>query len=259
MQGTVNSLSDWRKAASALNRVRDLLNSTRAEPQVEAAVPPGEWWLRSNRRAQYRRQGDDPALGSVDDVTVSQRRKLRPKKPGQPLEPVRTVLEPWIPDPGASTCPYPYRPMPDYIAAEHAATGDIVLDRVSFAYPMRAKKNVLQDVSITLRHGEVTALVGRSGAGKSTVASLLSRFYMPNTGTITMGGIDIHAWSRKAWTEAVALVSQEPALFSATVADNVAYGRPRASREEIEVAAKAANAHDFIVGLENGCVSCFRC
>jgi ABC-type multidrug transport system fused ATPase/permease subunit len=234
--------------------VRELLNSTRAEPQVEAAVPPGEWWLRANRRAQHRRQGNDPATGSIDDASVSQRRKLRPVEPGLPLQPVRTVLDPWIPEPGSASCPYPYRPMPDYIAAEHATTGDIVLDCVSFAYPMRSGKNVLHDVDITIRHGEVTALVGRSGAGKSTVASLISRFYMPNTGVITMGGIDIHAWSRQAWTEAVALVSQEPALFSATVADNIAYGRPRASREDVQMAAKAANAHDFIVGLENGCV-----
>jgi ABC-type dipeptide/oligopeptide/nickel transport system ATPase component len=118
---------------------------------------------------------------------------------------------------------------------------------------MRANAHVLRNVSLTLRHGEITALVGRSGAGKSTVASLISRFYTPDRGLITMGGIDIHAWSRTAWADAVALVAQEPVLFSATVADNIAYGRPRSTREEIQAAAEAANAHDFIMQLEHRC------
>jgi ABC-type multidrug transport system fused ATPase/permease subunit len=135
----------------------------------------------------------------------------------------------------------------------YAATGDIALKGVTFAYPMRPSSPVLSDVNVTLRHGEVTAIVGRSGAGKSTVASLISRFYTPDMGVITMGGVDIHAWSRCAWSDAVALVAQEPVLFAGTVADNIAYGRPRAMQADIRAAAEAANAHEFITGLEDGC------
>ena len=70
-----------------------------------------------------------------------------------------------------------------------------------------------------------------------------------------MGGVDIYAWSRAAWADAVALVAQEPSLFSATVADNIAYGRPHASMAEIQTAAEAANAHEFICDLEHGCAT----
>jgi ABC-type multidrug transport system fused ATPase/permease subunit len=83
------------------------------------------------------------------------------------------------------------------------------------------------------------------------VANLISRFYTPDRGLVTMGGVDIHAWSRTAWADAVALVAQEPVLFSATVADNIAYGRPCASMAEIQAAAEAANAHEFIHDLEH--------
>ena len=135
----------------------------------------------------------------------------------------------------------------------YAATGDIVLDGVSFAYPSRSKADVLENVSLRIRHGSITALVGRSGAGKSTIAALISRFYTPDAGLITMGGIDVHAWSRRAWSEAVAMVAQDPVLFAASVADNIAYGRTRATRAEVVAAAEAANAHEFIEALEHGC------
>jgi ABC-type multidrug transport system fused ATPase/permease subunit len=153
-----------------------------------------------------------------------------------------------------SECPYPYRPMPDEVAMQ-CARGDIVLQDVSFSYPMRPDVQVLHNVGFTIARGQVTALVGRSGAGKSTVVSLLSRFYAPCRGTVCMGGMDIFAWSRDAWSASVALVAQDPVLFAATIADNIAYGSPRASEESITAAAKAANAHDFIMKLPEGYVA----
>ena len=112
---------------------------------------------------------------------------------------------------------------------------------------------MLRDVNLTLRRGTVTALVGRSGAGKSTVAALLSRFYLPQAGEILLDGADASTFTRGEWARAIAMVSQEPVLFSGTIADNIAYGRfGKCSFEEIRAAAEAANAHEFIVQLPDG-------
>eukprot|EP00892_Ulva_mutabilis_P003325 jgi/Ulvmu1/1364/UM011_0092.1 len=251
-QGTVNTLADVRKATSALERVRELLSSTRAEPQVEAAIPPGEWWLPRNERASAARNGNGDS-GAGNGTRSSNGAATKPARPGE-------QLEPWLPaetdaQPGAdktgSTCPYPFRPMPDDLAHK-LAYGDIALQNVSFAYPMQPERVILQDVNFTLKRGKITALVGRSGAGKSTVVSLIERLYTPQQGSITMGGMDISAWSRDAWASSVALVAQDPVLFTATIADNIAYGAPRASRADIIGAASAANAHEFIEELPDG-------
>ena len=140
--------------------------------------------------------------------------------------------------------------------------GDIVLNKVSFAYPGREDSDVLRGVDLTLARGQVTALVGSSGAGKSTVTQLLCRFYDPGSGSVTVGGIDLRdGFESVDWLDAVALVGQEPKLFSGTVRENIAYGRAgrtgpdgtnAPTTEEIEAAAKAANAHEFILDLPDG-------
>lgn len=112
---------------------------------------------------------------------------------------------------------------------------------------------MLQDVSLTLKRGTVTALVGRSGAGKSTVAAVLSRFYDPQSGGIYLAGTPASNFTRGEWARAVAMVSQEPVLFSGTISDNIAYGRfGKCSMEDIQAAAEAANAHEFIMRLPDG-------
>jgi ABC-type multidrug transport system fused ATPase/permease subunit len=105
----------------------------------------------------------------------------------------------------------------------------------------------------------MTALVGGSGSGKSTIAALLSRFYAPAEGAVTLAGHCIQQFSHTAWSDAVGLVSQEPVLFSGTIADNIAYGdrsagggEDPARRARVELAAIAANAHAFICQLPNG-------
>lgn len=116
-----------------------------------------------------------------------------------------------------------------------------------------AHAQVLESLNLTLPHGSVTALVGRSGAGKTTVAALLSRFYEPQSGGIYLDGKPAADFSRGEWANAVAMVSQEPVLFAGTIADNISYGRfGKCSQEEIEDAATAANAHDFILQLPDG-------
>ena len=137
-------------------------------------------------------------------------------------------------------------------AAETASTGDLELRDVTFSYPMRPGVRVLRSLSLRLPHGKVTALVGRSGAGKSTVAALIERLYQPEAGDILLGGRPIAEFSRPDWVATVTAVSQEPVLFSGSIYDNIAYARPHATQEEVERAAQAANAHDFILQLPNG-------
>ncbi|HET9595763.1 MAG TPA: ABC transporter transmembrane domain-containing protein [Anaeromyxobacteraceae bacterium] len=130
--------------------------------------------------------------------------------------------------------------------------GRLAWEGVHFAYPTRPEVGVLQGIDLAVDAGEVVALVGPSGAGKSTVAQLLSRFYDPQAGTVRLDGRDLRhldpGWLRRQ----VGVVSQEPILFSGTVAENVRYGRPGASEEEVVAAARAANAHDFVARFPDG-------
>ena len=111
---------------------------------------------------------------------------------------------------------------------------------------------MLSNVSFEVKPGEMIAFVGPSGAGKSTVASLLPRFYDVTTGSITIDGEDIRKVTLNSLREQVGIVPQETVLFNGSVYDNILYGRLDATREEVEAAAKAANAHDFIMQLPNG-------
>jgi ABC-type multidrug transport system fused ATPase/permease subunit len=130
--------------------------------------------------------------------------------------------------------------------------GRIAWEGVRFAYPTRRDMAVLQEIDLAVEPGEVVALVGPSGAGKSTLAQLLSRFYDPEVGRIRLDGRDLRqldpGWLRRQ----IGVVSQEPILFSGTIADNIRYARPEASDEEVTAAARAANAHDFVERFPDG-------
>ncbi|KAM7274304.1 hypothetical protein ACFE04_028968 [Oxalis oulophora] len=135
-----------------------------------------------------------------------------------------------------------------------AWSGDICLKDVHFSYPTRPDVEILKGLNLTLKCGTVTALVGSSGAGKSTIVQLLARFYEPTKGCITVAGEDIRTFDKSEWARVVSIVNQEPVLFSVSVGENIAYGLPddNVAKDDIIKAAKAANAHDFIISLPQG-------
>jgi ATP-binding cassette subfamily B protein len=130
--------------------------------------------------------------------------------------------------------------------------GLIEFDGVCFAYPVRPEVTVLDDVNLRLDPGRVVALVGPSGAGKSTIAAMLLRLYDPDEGVIRLDGCDLRSLDARWLRTRIGTVAQEPVLFSTEVAANIRYGRPDAPDEEVEAAARAANAHDFITELPEG-------
>ena len=129
------------------------------------------------------------------------------------------------------------------------AAGAVAFDHVTFAY---RDTPVLHDVTFSIPAGQTLALVGETGAGKSTIARLVARFYDPSEGSVRLDGIDLRQLSSRDLRRAVVMVTQESFLFSGTVADNIGFGRPWASREEIEEAGRAVGAHDFIAALPDG-------
>lgn len=135
-----------------------------------------------------------------------------------------------------------------------AGSGDVCLEDVHFSYPLRPDVEILNGLNLTLKCGTVTALVGSSGSGKSTIVQLLARFYEPTRGRITVSGEDVRTFEKTEWVEAVSIVNQEPVLFSVSVGENIAYGLPddNVSKDDIIKAAKAANAHEFIISLPQG-------
>ena len=138
-------------------------------------------------------------------------------------------------------------------AASLPATLDF--EDVGFCYPSRPGQPALQNFSLHIGRGESLALVGPSGAGKSTVFELLQRFYDPQEGRILLGGTDLRALDPAELRRQLAVVSQQPALFTGDVAHNIRYGRPQASDAEVEAAARAAHAHEFISALPRGYAS----
>jgi ABC-type multidrug transport system fused ATPase/permease subunit len=130
--------------------------------------------------------------------------------------------------------------------------GEVRFDHVTFAYPSRPETNVLKSLTFSVEAGRVVALVGPSGSGKSTVASLLLRFYDPQQGRILFDGRPAGDYGLHELRGQMALVPQEVLLFGGSISENIAYGKPGASRAEIEAAAKRANAHDFIIGFPEG-------
>ncbi|MBB5035249.1 ABC transporter ATP-binding protein [Prosthecobacter vanneervenii] len=142
-------------------------------------------------------------------------------------------------------------PEDDNVAKLHFK-GEIDMRDVSFAYPTRPEAVVLRDFSLQAKAGQRIALVGPSGSGKSTSVSLLFRFYDPTSGEIRIDGQPIRDMSLTTLRRNLALVPQEVLLFGGSIRENIAYGKPDATEEEIISAAKKANAHDFIAGLTDG-------
>jgi ATP-binding cassette subfamily B protein len=130
------------------------------------------------------------------------------------------------------------------------ATGTVEFQDVWFAYPDNPP--VLRDINFRVRTGARVGIEGRTGAGKTTLISLLARFYDPSEGRVLLDGMDLRDLDLAGLRNQIALVLQEPVLFSASIAENIAYARPWATQEEIEDAARAANAHDFIMATPGG-------
>jgi subfamily B ATP-binding cassette protein MsbA len=154
------------------------------------------------------------------------------------VERIRTILD--------ADSILPERPDP----REQAIHGEIVFDHVAFAYD--ANSPVLRDVSFTVKPGQMVGVVGPTGGGKSTIMSLIPRFYDPIAGTIRIDGIDVRDYRLKALRDQIGYVMQETVLFRGTVHDNIAYGRAGATEEEIIEAAKLANADEFISRMPDG-------
>lgn len=129
--------------------------------------------------------------------------------------------------------------------------GEIVFNDVSFSYG-DGKAQVLTGISFDIPEGETVALVGPSGGGKTTICNLIPRFYEIDGGSISIDGIDIRDVTRESLRDSIGIVAQDIFLFDGTVFDNIAYGRPGASREEVERAAKLANIHDYVMTLPEG-------
>ncbi|KAF6275765.1 ATP binding cassette subfamily B member 8 [Rhinolophus ferrumequinum] len=151
------------------------------------------------------------------------------------------TLSPCIPLSGGSCIP-----------REHLR-GSITFHNVSFSYPCRPGFQVLRDFTLTLPPGKIVALVGQSGGGKTTVASLLERFYDPTAGMVTLDGWDLRtldpSWLRG---QVIGFISQEPVLFGTTIMENIRFGKLGASDEEVYAAAREANAHEFITSFPEG-------
>jgi ATP-binding cassette, subfamily B, bacterial len=130
--------------------------------------------------------------------------------------------------------------------------GEIAFQGVRFRYPARPETSALDGLDLRVRPGETVALVGPSGAGKTTILQLLLRFYDPQEGRITLDGIDLRDMARADFRQAIALVPQDPVIFAASARENIRFGRPDASDAEVEAAAKAAAAHEFLRALPQG-------
>jgi len=138
---------------------------------------------------------------------------------------------------------------PDAIDASNVK-GHITFENVGFKYPDGT--DVLHDIAFTAKPGEMIALVGLTGAGKTTLVSLIPRFYDATSGSVRVDDVDVRRYRIRSLREKIAIVLQDPVLFQGTIADNLRYGRLDATQQEIEDAARAAHAHDFIARLPKG-------
>ncbi|MBU1951275.1 MAG: ABC transporter ATP-binding protein/permease, partial [Candidatus Eisenbacteria bacterium] len=128
----------------------------------------------------------------------------------------------------------------------------IIFENVSFRYSGSSEKEVLQGINLVAEPGQIVAILGATGSGKSSLVNLVPRFYEVASGRITLNGVDIRQIQQKTLVEQIGIVPQETILFSGTVRDNIAYGRPKASEADVVAAAEAAQAHDFIRKLPQG-------
>lgn len=136
--------------------------------------------------------------------------------------------------------------MPDVVA------GAIAFENVNFRYPSRPETAALRGVTFTVKPGETVALVGPSGAGKTTIFQLLMRFFDPESGQITLDGVDLKSLRREDFRQSFAMVPQDPVIFAESARENIRFGRPDATDAEVEDAARAAAAHDFLSALPQG-------
>eukprot|EP01018_Ginkgo_biloba_P016857 Gb_40287 [translate_table: standard] len=222
VQGVVNTLGDFRGTLAAVDRI----NSVIAGTEIDDSLAYG---LEREARGEHLSMGGygagDQDQSAENDSSVNF--KVRHFMSGlKSKSSVRDV----------------------------AWSGDVALEDVYFAYPLRPDVQVLNGLSLKLNRGSVTALVGSSGAGKSTIVQLLARFYEPTQGRLTIAGEDVRMFDKTEWARAVSIVNQEPVLFAVSVAENIAYGLPNEhiAQEDIVSVAKAANAHDFIIALPQG-------
>jgi ATP-binding cassette subfamily B multidrug efflux pump len=142
--------------------------------------------------------------------------------------------------------------LPNAISLPETTQGRLVFENVSFHYNGNAAESVLDNINLTIEPGQTVAILGSTGAGKSTLVNLVPRFYDVSSGRILLDGVDICQIKQDALLAQIGIVPQETVLFSGTVADNIRYGVPTASDDEVIAAAKAAQAHDFIVELSQG-------
>jgi ABC-type multidrug transport system fused ATPase/permease subunit len=156
------------------------------------------------------------------------------------LEKIAAVLaeEPSVPEPSAP------------VALPSPVRGALEFDGVQFGY--LDERPVLPSLDLTIAAGQTVALVGATGAGKTTIAKLLARFYDPTSGAVRLDGADLRELAERDLRRAVVMVTQDGFLFSGSVADNIAFGKVGASRSEIEAAARAVGAHEFIAALPQG-------
>lgn len=130
--------------------------------------------------------------------------------------------------------------------------GEVSFENIRFHYPSRPQVSALDGINLTIAPGETVALVGPSGAGKSTIIQMVQRFYDPQEGVVRLDGVDLQALRRSDFRQHVALVPQDPVIFADTARENIRFGRPTASDSEVEEAARAAAAYDFLTALPDG-------
>jgi len=138
------------------------------------------------------------------------------------------------------------------VALPEGGAGAITFEDVHFHYPTRPDAAAISGVTLTINPGETVALVGPSGAGKSTIFQLLLRFYDPVSGQITLDGVPLRDMTRETFRAVMAMVPQDPVIFAASARENIRFGRPDASDGEVEAAARAAAAHEFLAALPDG-------
>ncbi|GLT54797.1 hypothetical protein SLA2020_279640 [Shorea laevis] len=219
VQGLVNTFGDLRGTFAAVERI----NSVLAEAQIDEALAFG-----LEREMQQKEVHDDNYklffLNGYDEKIISRNMHY--------MSDVKSA---------SNLC-------------RLARSGDVHLEDVHFSYPLRPDVEILNGLNLILKCGTITALVGSSGAGKSTIVQLLARFYEPTRGRITVAGEDVRTFDKSEWARVVSIVNQEPVLFSVSVGENIAYGLPDdyVSKDDVIKAAKAANAHEFIISLPQG-------